>query len=49
MPFSEEVLAGRGDIDDKRMRMVELEAQVCACVCAWLEGRGGGKAGGPGV
>jgi hypothetical protein len=27
-PFSEEVLAGRGDIDDKRTRMAELEAQV---------------------
>ena len=30
MAPSEEVLAGRGDIDDKRNRMAELEAQVRA-------------------
>ncbi|PRW57644.1 Cilia- and flagella-associated 57 [Chlorella sorokiniana] len=28
LPFSEEVLVGRGDIDERRERMAELEAQV---------------------
>lgn len=28
LPFSEEVLVGRGDIDERRERMAELEAQA---------------------
>lgn len=41
IPFSEEVLAGRGDIDDKRLRMAELEAQVSLGLVggwAWVGG-----------
>ena len=34
LPFSEEVLVGRGDIDERRERMAELEAQ--AGVRWWL-------------
>ncbi len=48
LPFSEEVLVGRGDIDERRERMAELEAQVggvggivIACLAvlgiAWLK------------
>ena len=29
VPMAEEVLVGRGDIDERRERMAELEAQVC--------------------
>ena len=39
MAFGEEVLVGRGDIDERRERMAELEAQVgVAVVWSWSAG-----------
>ena len=37
MPWAEEVLVGRGDINEKRERMAELEAQVrvWSVICFW--------------
>jgi hypothetical protein len=48
LALCEEVLVARGDIDEKRERMAELEAQVgggrvCACVCVWMVGGRGGE------
>lgn len=36
MPWAEEVLVGRGDIDEKKQRMAELEAQVGPHLCGAL-------------